>query len=152
MRPHPHELDLANYPFTLAISPRYSDLDTLGHVNNVAVGNLMQEARMAFMTERLKEAAQGFQGDQRLVTVSSLINYLEEVLYPHPLIVGVAIAEIGNSSFTITHLLTQFGKPAAACRCVMVRSSSGKSLPLSAAVRGALNSNVLAGQGLSRHL
>lgn len=144
MRPHPRELDLANYPFNLAISPRYSDLDTLGHVNNVAVGDLMQEARMAFMAERLKEAARGFQGDQRLVTVSSLINYLEEIHYPQPLQAGVAIGHIGTSSFTITHLLTLPGKPAAVCRCVMVRSSNGQSLPLSVEVRAALHRNLLA--------
>ena len=144
MRADPGELDLRHYPYVTEISTRYSDLDTLGHINNVATADLMQESRIHFVHSILRNTASDFNGDHRVVVVSQLLNYLRELHYPGLLQIGVGVHAVGNSSFTLSQLIMQSGKPAAWCRCVMVRSENHASKPLSQDIRTLLTRHRLA--------
>ncbi|MFA5632330.1 MAG: thioesterase family protein [Porticoccaceae bacterium] len=144
MRAEPRELDIRNYAYITEITPRYTDLDTLGHINNVATADLMQETRIHFIHRILDHSASDFNGDHRVVVVSQLLNYLEEIHYPATLKVGVAVYAVGNSSFTLSQLLMQADKPAAWCRCVMVRSENHVSTPIADDIKRVLKQHLLA--------
>jgi acyl-CoA thioester hydrolase len=133
MRPEAFELNPDNYPYNTEIGTRFGDLDVLNHVNNVKIGQLLEEGRMRFNlairshntdTERMERSA------VRLVTASTLVTYLAEVFYPAPVTVYSAITRIGTSSYNIGSLMLQNGKPVAHCRATFVRSDAGTSAPL----------------------
>lgn len=45
-RPSPWQRIRGNYPYSLEVPPRYSDLDVLGHVNNVAIAGMFETGRI----------------------------------------------------------------------------------------------------------
>ena len=84
---------------------RYSDLDPLGHVNNNAYGQLMENARTL-----LFDAAQKISGvnDKELQTKDWVIrrlefDFLKELSYPGEVDVGIAITRFGTSSMIVHH-------------------------------------------------
>ncbi len=45
MKPDAYRLILGNYPLSVTVPSRFRDLDTLGHINNVAIGSFYEEGR-----------------------------------------------------------------------------------------------------------
>jgi len=130
MRPEAYELDPSNYPFTLDIATRYSDMDAHQHVNNVAIARLFEESRLRFALFSRAKPVHELREQARVVAVSLLINYLGEVSYPEPVTVAVGVNRIGTSSFTLSCLMLQLGKPVAHSRATLVRSEGSGGLPL----------------------
>ena len=84
---------------------RYSDLDPVGHVNNNAYGQLMENART-----RLFDDAQKISGvnNKELQTKDWVIrrlefDFLKELSYPGEVDVGIAITRLGTSSMIVHH-------------------------------------------------
>ena len=100
-RPPPHRLDLERYPLKVEILARYADVDPLWHINNVAIAQYYEEARVS--------ASRRIMGDLRIPTSEGLrlllarqtIDYLREAAYPGQLTVGVGVLRIGNSSYSL---------------------------------------------------
>ena len=51
----PQRRILANYPFQIEVATRFQDLDTLKHINNVAIAGLYEESRLQFHREAFRE-------------------------------------------------------------------------------------------------
>lgn len=120
-----------------SVPQRFSDLDLLGHVNNVAFLVYVQEARLKLLSRLL--------GDRLFrmnhVVVRNEIDYLRELsLGPEPLAIDAWIDRIGASSYTIAcEILDPAGEVAARARTVLVRlGESGAAEPLSAEERDLL--------------
>ncbi len=77
---------------------RFADLDTLGHVNNNAIGVYFEQARVLLFRE-----ASGFGAESpwTVVLARSLIEYKAELLYPADIRVGVRVLKVGNSSVAL---------------------------------------------------
>lgn len=94
-------IDLTNpatFPHWTPVSIRFSDQDSMGHINNVAYAAYVESGRNAYVTQYLHpEKHPGID----FVLARVAINYLAEMHYPGTMRVGTVIKRIGNTSITI---------------------------------------------------
>lgn len=132
-RPAPWRLDPATYPHTQAIQTRFQDLDTQGHINNVAFAALFETGRTRFNTEaglwRRPEAPDAER--RRGVVAMQEIHYLAEGSYPEDVTVASGIGPVGNRSWSILAAMFQGGRAIATCDAVLVLhpGPNGEGLP-----------------------
>jgi len=145
MRPEPHRLLLANYPFSIEIATRFGDLDSLGHINNVSFARLFEEARVRFNL-RIREhtGVKQMHEQGRFVLVASDFAYLHEAHYPDPVTVGVGTLRIGKTSYALGCAMFQNGLCVAAHDATLVYSGEGASNPVPDPVRQRLETNLIA--------
>ncbi len=84
---------------------RYSDLDPVGHVNNNAYGQLVENARTLLFDDAQKISGVN---NSELQTKDWVIrrlefDFLKELRYPGQVDVGIAITRFGNSSMIVHH-------------------------------------------------
>ncbi len=84
---------------TVPVYRRFSDLDPLGHVNNVAYHDYLQEARMG-MIESVSEVVNA---DYALVVVSQEVRHRRPMLHSHKPVLITSISDLGRSSYTIEY-------------------------------------------------
>jgi len=116
-KPAPELLDPARYPHHCRLEPRFCDLDTNLHVNNVALADLLQEGRVRF--HRASEYDRALRG-MSAMTVSFSVEYLGQVYYPEPIDVHTGALDVGRTSHTMGQLVLQGGRPVAFARTVVV--------------------------------
>ena len=97
--------------FRLPVYRRFSDLDPLGHVNNVVFYDYLQEARVQMLTQL---------GHMDVSTLAQVVVRQEMsfrkplVLKPEPIIIEMWVGHVGNSSYTIQYrILDEVGDIAA---------------------------------------
>ena len=143
MKPEQWQLEPSVYPWQTSIEPRFSDMDVLGHLNNVAIGRLFEEARVRLQfhqigpdmltPERLKEA--------RMVVAQLNTSYLREADYPTTLTCGLGLAKLGRSSYVMWSTLWQNKQAIAFQECVMVVTSEAGPITLPDALRQRLQAH-----------
>jgi acyl-CoA thioester hydrolase len=127
---------------SLPMSVRWGDLDAFNHVNNAAFLVYAQEARLAWLA-----GVEGTWMDATMMPVvaAAHVNYRRQLAWPAQIVVELALARLGNSSLTIAHRIFD----AADRECVYadgdavivwIDPSSGRSIPLPAAIRAACQS------------
>ena len=84
---------------------RYSDLDPVGHVNNNAYGQLVENARTLLFDDAQKISGLN---NKELQTKDWVIrrlefDFLKELKYPGEVDVGIAVTRFGNSSMIVHH-------------------------------------------------
>ncbi len=96
---------------------RFSDLDPLGHVNNVVFHDYLQEARMGLV----RDIAMVRNDQYAQVVVKQEINHRKPLmLSPEPIIIETWLTQLGNSSYTIAYrVLDEVGDVAATASSVM---------------------------------
>jgi len=116
---------------------RFSDLDPLGHVNNVVYVDYMQEGRVGFMR------AIGLPvGTIAQVVVNQNLTFRKPLLlHPDPVIVETWVTRVGNSSYDFSYLiydevgdLSAEGSTTMAC----IDRASGRPIRLPAELRAAI--------------
>lgn len=120
----------AAYPATVEIQTRYQDLDTLGHINNLAMGVILGEGRARFNFGMLSPQPDIAAGERWLIARVDT-HYLAEAHFPDPVEVAVGVGRIGRTSWTIWSAAFQPGRCVALCDAtVAVRDPHGaKMLP-----------------------
>jgi acyl-CoA thioester hydrolase len=127
-RPAPWRLDAASYPSHQTIQTRFQDLDTMGHLNNVAYAALFESARIKFNHAFGRHARKG--DPFRAVVAYNGINYLAEGGYPADVVISTGIGRIGTRSWDILALMVQDGRPIATCDSTLVMTAdAGDTLP-----------------------
>jgi len=126
----------------IPIERRFSDLDLLGHVNNVVYYDYLQESRLRLLRRLGRET----------VPVAPLVVAHQEIDYIAPLPGGVEpvivetwIERIGTSSFTVgATVWDSDGTLAARASTVMVffDRASGKAQPMTNEARGWLTAGL----------
>ncbi|WP_072687903.1 acyl-CoA thioesterase [Rhodococcus marinonascens] len=90
--------------FTYEIQVRWGDSDRLGHVNNTRFVEYMQEARAHFLSSEL--AAVGARAGAMVVRKMD-VDFLRPISDDSgPLKVDVTVVDVGTSSYTIHHVIT----------------------------------------------
>jgi acyl-CoA thioester hydrolase len=125
-------------PLRVPVHRRFSDLDPLGHVNNVVFHDYLQEARMGMVRDigfvRTKDFAQ--------VVVKQEITHRKPLLLaPEPIIIETWISHLGNSSYTVRYrILDESGDLAAEGSSLMavVDPVSGRPIRMSDELRALL--------------
>ncbi|MBB6124290.1 acyl-CoA thioesterase [Sphingobium subterraneum] len=103
-KPEPWRQDATAYPVITTVPLRYSDLDTMGHVNNVAMASIFETARV-HLHHLLGQHPVDL--GTRWLVAAVYINYLREAHPPQDMIVRSAIGHIGHSSWTLFHAAFQ---------------------------------------------
>lgn len=98
MKPEPFRLHRAAYPYFRRVIARFSDMDSEGHLNNVALAAFYEDGRVSFLRDLLgPERRNGF----RFVIAHLSISYLAEAHYPGDYDVGLGVTKFGTKSFAI---------------------------------------------------
>ena len=120
-RPAPWRLDPASYPKHETKQTRFQDLDTMGHLNNVAFASLFEDARVR-MNQQLGRVHRGkmAEGSFRAVVARNEINYLAEGSFPEDVEISLGIGRIGNRSFEMLAAAFQSGACIATCDTTIV--------------------------------
>jgi acyl-CoA thioester hydrolase len=142
-RPAPWRLDPAAYPLSEEIGTRYQDLDTNGHLNNVAFAALFESARVK--VNRATRPQDARPANERSMVASVAIAYLAEGSFPDPVTVTSGIGRVGNSSFTIEQAMFQRGRCIATCDTVVVVRTDDQCKPLRPELRASLEQRLTRG-------
>ena len=134
-------VDLTNrdsFPHWTRISIRFGDMDRMQHINNMAVGDYFETARVEFR-ERIHPPLDISAG-VGIVIRRICIDFVGQAHYPGEVDVGTRILRIGNSSYTLCQGVFQEGRCFATTETLSVYADSraGKSAPLPPALREAL--------------
>lgn len=130
-------LTRAAHPHVTRIEPRFQDLDPLGHINNVAMAGLCEDARVRFNRAHLHVPGHRESGERWLIARVEL-NYLAEAHYPDPIDVATGIGTIGTRSWTILSTAFQGDVPVAIVDATLVLTGPDGSRPIRDGFRATL--------------
>ena len=116
----PHRLDPSFYPEKVAILARYADVDPLWHINNVALAQYYEEARVAAITQMLGDVRIPTPAGERVLLAHQSVDYLHEAGYPGALQAGLGVLRIGNTSWTLGMAVFQAGSCVSISDAVLV--------------------------------
>jgi acyl-CoA thioester hydrolase len=103
---------------------RFADLDTLGHVNNVAFSTYFESGRVRFLRDQgIPVDAQEFVW----MAVKLCIEFKAQMNWPGNVDIGSTIIKMGHTSMVIGAGLFIDGKCTATSECVMVYVDPGTS-------------------------
>ena len=129
--------DPARYECRHTIAPQYSHLDTIRHINNVAVHSLHLEARMRHQM--------GVLGDDSLFSDHVLLrprrtvtHFSREAHYPHDITATARLVAVASDGYRVVTGLFQRGRCVGVQDCWMGAWHERAWQPLSGSVRSAL--------------
>ena len=110
------------------VSLRFSDQDSLGHINNVAIAAYIEQGRVALIDGLMRERG----GDIDYILASVNIDYRRELHFPGSIDVGGRLVRIGNKSITTGYGVFKDGECVATAGSVNVffDPKSGKTIPI----------------------
>ena len=125
------------------VSLRFSDEDSMGHINNVAFAAYVEQARVAFIDAFLRNRGEGI--DYILASVN--IDYRREMHFPGTVDIGARLIRIGNKSITTGYGLFKDGENVATAGSVNVffDTKNGKTIPIPDNLRSILDKELAAG-------
>lgn len=122
--------DPASFPYWSRDNIRFSDLDRVGHVNNVAFAVYAETGRVE-MLETLYPGSTAGSG-VGWVIVRLVVEFVGQAHYPGRVDIGTRVSRLGNSSCTLVQGLFDgtrcIGTSEAVC--VWCDTRSGSALPL----------------------
>lgn len=119
-RPSPLRANPASYPNTVEILARFADVDPLWHINNVAIAQYFEEARVSAIRAMSGNSRIPATADERILIARQTIDYVSEGNYPGALSVGIGVVRIGVTSFTLGMAVFQGNRCVAVSDAVMV--------------------------------
>lgn len=92
------EPGLDGFRFAFPVEVRFRDLDALGHVNNAVYLTYLESARIAYWLElQGRSSLEGIE----MILARAEIDYRSPAYYRERLLVGVRVAALRRSSFTM---------------------------------------------------
>jgi acyl-CoA thioester hydrolase len=133
----------ARYPHWTEVTMRYSDQDSMGHINNVSFAAYVEAGRCAFERDHMFRLL-GERQDFYLVNLT--IAYRRQLRYPGTVAVGTGVTRLGRTSLTLAHGIFHDGVLAADAESVIVLGDldTGTPIALSDAARAVLGGEALA--------
>jgi len=123
---------------TVPVHRRFSDLDPLGHVNNVAYHDYLQEARVGL----IGDLALVSNADYAQIVVRQEIRHVRPLGYARePVLIEVWISQMARTSYTVEYRIRDSdGEVAAEATTLLavVDAESGRPVRIPEAVRLAL--------------
>jgi acyl-CoA thioester hydrolase len=131
----PDRLDPKAYARALTLPIFYNDLDTNGHLNNVAYGRFFEHMR--FTAHHEIGVIDALEGGSRLLVGRVAIDYLAETRLGDPLVVRIRLARFGRASLIEEMAAWQGDVCVALAEVVMVHQHNGSAAPWPDALRRA---------------
>ena len=140
----PDLTDAGTFRHWTPVSLRFSDQDSMGHINNVAYAAYVEQARVAFIDTFLRN-----RGDSGIdyILASVNIDYRREMHFPGTVDTGTRLLRIGNKSITTGYGLFKDGENVATAGSVNVffDTGSGKTVPIPDTLRKILEDELAPG-------
>jgi acyl-CoA thioester hydrolase len=143
MRDDPRRRLAASYPWSVELQTRFADMDVNGHLNNVAISRLYEEARVRFGAA-LRDAHPEL-GRPRYVVGHVAIDYLAEGHYPAPVVIGYGVNSLGTKSYRAAMAMFQAGACIGLSDAAMVHRGEAGPVALPQALRDVLGEWLLRG-------
>jgi acyl-CoA thioester hydrolase len=147
-RPDPRRLLLDSYPVVDVIAARYGDMDANGHLNNLALESLHENARATMNRGLLPHAYDVKRRRIRLVTSQNAVHFLVEAHWPATIQTGAGVGRIGRTSYVASTGLFLEGDCIGVCDTVLVALGDDGPEPLSDEFRAALQTVLMGATGL----
>jgi acyl-CoA thioester hydrolase len=138
--------DLGCYPFVHTVTSRFADLDTLGHINNVAIAEFYEDARVEFMRHATGRDETRPDEAFSIVLAELTITYRAEARHPATYQVGVGVTRLGRTSIVLLSALFCGGVRIGSSRGVIVHVVDHRPAPMEETMRKALESLSFAGR------
>jgi acyl-CoA thioester hydrolase len=113
-------IEPGRYPLKVLILARYADVDPLWHINNVAIAQYYEEARVSASMTMMEGRRIPTSDDERILIAHQSIDYLREASYPGTLEIGIGVLRIGNSSYSYGMAMFQDGACVSVSDAVLV--------------------------------
>lgn len=139
-KPEAWRLSPDAYGYVTKLDTRFQDMDTMGHINNVAISAIFETARIRFHHHLGRHPQE--HGVRWLVAAVSL-NFIEEAHFPYAFDVHCAISHIGNTSWTISSAGFQKGVCVATCDTTVVTHGAEGRRRIDDAVRQVMQENFI---------
>lgn len=123
-------------PFEVQI--RYTDIDSMGHVNNATYFQYFELARLHYLSDFL-----GLDWDWKtkgIILVKNEAEYFKPTLLTDKPTVSLRVTDIGTKRFNLEHLLMVNDSVHAIGRCILVcyDNQKGESIPIPEKLRSFL--------------
>jgi acyl-CoA thioester hydrolase len=82
------------------VTIRFSDQDSLGHINNVALSQYFEVSRTAFVYDVIRLAGPEAMETVEFILARVVIDFVSELHYPGAVEVGGRLIRLGNKSMT----------------------------------------------------
>jgi len=132
--------------YEVTVPMRYGDMDTNGHINNVAHFRFFEEGRVQWLASLNVKADGSGVGP---VVAETSANFKKELHYPGVLVVRAFVKRIGNSSYTLQQQLVLAHSPdqvvtEGTCTIVWFNHNTKQSTPLPEKLIAILSDHVVA--------
>lgn len=123
---------LTDYKYKTDIAIRFSDIDSVGHVNNAIYLTYFEVARINYF----RDVAHWNNKGVGFIVGRSEINYLKPVTIDDRIVCYVRVIRIGNSSFDVMHVLVKLTEKGeeicTTCKtvCISYDYAANKSIPI----------------------
>lgn len=139
----PEPLPLSHFPVQRHIGTRWADNDVYGHVNNVVYYSWFDTAVNGWLIE--SGVLDIHQGEVIGLVVHTECHYFAPLAFPQPVVAGIQVAHLGNSSVRYRVGLFAKGEPLAAAygtfTHVYVSRADRRPVPLPQPLRQLLESH-----------
>jgi acyl-CoA thioester hydrolase len=115
--------------FNLKVSPRFGDIDVLGHVNNTVLPCWFEMGRKPIM-QIFDPELKIEKGKFPLIMAHNDFDYISPIIFKFDVEIKTWISKIGTKSFTVYHEAWQEGQLCTKGNCVIVYLVNGQSTPL----------------------
>ena len=126
-----------NFPFQAVVPARFSDVDVLHHINNVAVAGIIAEGRNAFVSSLFDRERRP--NGLRFMVVQSAISYLDEANYPGSFVIATGVLATGTSSVRLAHGFFEGERCTSISETTLVATHHRRPAPLEPNIRRALD-------------
>lgn len=92
--------DRATYKHWSPVTIRFSDQDSLAHINNVALAQYFEVSRTAFVYDVIRLAGPKAVETVEFILARVVIDFVSELHYPGAVEVGARLIRLGNKSMT----------------------------------------------------
>lgn len=129
-RPAPERLHLDSYPNVVVSPSRYADMDVNGHMNNLALEALHEDARARQNRQIFPNLYDVGARSFRIVTAQNLVHFLAEAHWPADVTAAAGIGHIGRTSYTSSTGLFIDGVCVSTCDAVLVLLGDDGPVPI----------------------
>jgi acyl-CoA thioester hydrolase len=123
-------LRLDSYPVIDAVQARYGDMDANGHLNNLALESMHENARALMNQSLFPDIYDVTTRRLRLVTSQNAVHFLAEAHWPGIIRTGAGVGRIGRTSFVASTGLFVDGNCVGVCDTVLVLLGDDGPVPI----------------------
>ncbi|SIR21653.1 acyl-CoA thioester hydrolase [Haladaptatus litoreus] len=113
------------FGYTTEVETRYSDFDTMGHVNNAVYATYLEQARIDYFRDVIGMPLNEISG----VIAHLEIDYQRSITPEDEVTVAMGVTELGESSITMEHEIRAGDDVAATAEVVQVAIDRGTGEP-----------------------